>query len=607
MSNGFADSNRASLRYIAEDPNAWGVTPANGSPREMRITGSELKASKDTVQSNELRSDRMIPSIVEVGAKAEGDVNVEFSAGALDDFLAAFVYGLWSRPMGQDKFAGVGVSFLDNDTVAIAGGDFSHYFTVGRRVKTEGFRSFANNRYWQIATIVYNAAQQRTELSFTDTTAVAEAGSVFTKLVDANDVIVANSTAIRAGTAGAASIDSNGTNAFAAAVAAGQLKVGQKIFIEGATGAGSVDFTAGLPAASDTLTVGDGVKVLQLQFGGSVPNGVVDVEIGADATETGDNLAKAIMVAYLNGRIDAAAENVAGVVTVKQLTGAGGALAAGVKTGTHTVTDFTGGAALRGVYTVTAVADDSIGILPAPPTVAAGSPITVKGSMLRNPSKVQDFVRQSFSIETSFEDIGQHFLGSGLRVGSFELNVASGEIVNGKVGFMGSKAVRNATSKLRNAPYKPKKTTEYDVMNATANVGSLTLNGQALATALKDISLTGDASLREQRAVGSKYARGIGVGRFDLKGKFTAYFEDGEMFDRFIEHQTVSLGFNFRDVEGNHYEVTLPAIKLTSDPVSPGKIDEDVMEEIEWMAQRDSATECMIQFDRFSSVKAPTA
>lgn len=52
-----AESNRAVLRYLAEDPACWSVTPTSGKPREFRITSSSLAASKETKVSAEIRAD----------------------------------------------------------------------------------------------------------------------------------------------------------------------------------------------------------------------------------------------------------------------------------------------------------------------------------------------------------------------------------------------------------------------------------------------------------------------------------------------------------------------------------------------------------------------
>lgn len=606
MAGNFADSNRASLRYLLEDANAWGVTPANGSPREMRITGSQLAYQKETVTSEELRSDRMVPNIVEVGASAEGEINFEFSAGAIDDFLAAFLYGVWSRPMTMDIFKGKHVSITDTDEITIGGDEaIPHYFTVGRVVKLEGWTKAANNTYATIATVA--TAGTNTVITVTGAVLSAEVGNDYSAVLDANDVLLISDD-IRFGTAGAAAIDSNGANAFATAVAAGQIVVGQKLHIDGlGREAGTVTFT-GAPAAGTRLIVSDGEKRKGFQFGGVILPGYIEVAAGADATAAATNLAAAIMTETVRGNLKIKATNALGVLTLQNLADeVGGQIVEEEDSGNVVaVVTFAGGDdSLRGVVTVTSVADDVIGISPAPATNAnAGSAkIVVKGSMIRNPSKVQDFVRQSFTVETSYEDVDRHFVATGLRVGQFELNVNSGEISTGTIQMMGRAMERRLdnTSLLRNAPYTPKLAPTHEIMNATSNVGELSLDGRSDLAFIQSITLSGDASLREQRAVGHKYAVGIGVGRFQLTGSFSAYFETGELFDKFVNHDTIKLSFFYKDLGSNRYDFTIPAIKLTADPVAPEGIDQDVIENIEWEAQRDPATACMMQVDRFSS------
>lgn len=607
----FADSNRASMRMLAEDPNGWGIVPASGSPRELRIKTSKLAPKKETKMSDELRSDRMVPNIIEVGASADGDIEFEFSAGAMDDMLAAFVYGLWSRPMTMDRFVGKSVSITANNTISIAGGDYTRYFAVGRRVKTEGFVDLANNTYHQIASVTFVGGSNRTDIVVGGTALVAETGSDYTRVIDANDVLVMKNTTLRFGTGGAASIDSNGGNAFAALRAAGQILIGQKIHVDGlGFDTGLLTFT-GQPAAAKTVAIFDGEKRVVFQFGGVLIAGNVNVTVGADTDATAANLVSAITAEYVKGNINVKAVAAASAVTITNLE-TSGALTVVLSDATFaTIATTPGDASLRGVFTVTSITDDEIGVSPAPATNAnaGGAPITIKGSMLRNPAKTTDFVRQSFVFETSFEDVNQHFVASGLRVGGFDLNISAGNIVDGTITLMGRAMERRVdqTSLLRSAAYTPLDATVNEVMNATVNVGDLSKDGVPLSTGIQSIKIKGDASLREQKAVGNKYAVGIGVGRFKLTGSFTAYFETGELFDDFISHKTVSLSWFFEDIDGSRYDFTLPAIKLTSDPISPKGIDQDVIEEIDWEAQRDPATNCMVQFDRFSSVKAPTA
>lgn len=597
----FADSNRASIRYIPESISAWGETPATGRSRLMRFTSSTLTGTKETTVSEELRADRMVSSVPEVQAGSEGEINFELSAGSQDDFLQAFLLGFWTRPMTFDYFKGLNVSWSANNTIRITGGDYTGYFDVGRRIKTEGFKTATNNGYFQIASA--SVVGLNTEIVVTTTTSVIEAASSSTKVLDANDVIVMNNNALRLGTAGASTIDSNGGNAFASAIAAGQIVFGQKLFIDLPVSTVTFDsytvtFT-GPGANGDTIIVNDGKNIKTFEAG-------KDYTTGATLADTAGNFAAAVQAARASGDLEVKASVAAGVVTVFVLTNsAASAIVDSVDANTEIAVGAKAAATAptaRGFYTVIALADDVLTVSPQIPTVATPGVVSIKGSMLRNPGDVADITPQSFTLQQSFNDVDKHFIQDGMRVGTYSLDVSTGAIVTGSMAFQGKETNVLATDKLGLAPYVALETTATEVMNATTNVGNLTKNGVVLSTAVQSITLEGDASLRNQNAVGSKYARGIGTGRFNLTGTITAYFETLELYNHFLDHDTISIGFDFNDLDGNVYFYTIPALKLTSDPISPTGIDEDVMEELEFSALRDPQTACMLQIDRFSSV-----
>lgn len=607
----FADSNRDSIRLIQENNLTWGTTPASGATREIRITSHSLAAAKETVTSDELRADRMVSSVVEVSASTSGDINYEFSAGSHDILMQAFVLGLWSRPMEFDFFKGVGVAWTANNVISIAGGDFRDYFVVGRRLKTSGFLNPLNNKYVQVASLAFSGGA--TQVTVSTTTAVVEAGTAFTKVQDANDVIILNNTAIRFGTSGASTIDSNGTNAFAAAIAAGNLVAGQNIYVDNASGreSGTINFTTNA-ANHDTFTVYDGVNqvVFETSSDGGATAGNQIVTLGGSGAATATNIAAAINQARVDGRLQAKATVSTATVTVTNLRRTGGTLA-DVSTNAVT-TNFSGGLASGGFFKILSVADDVLTVSPAPATDANGGTlgVTIKGSMLRNPDGTgslphQQIVAQSFSAESAYNDVNQFFVHNGLRVGSFSMDVSSGAIVTGTYSFEGKETKRQITnvSKLALSPYVALRSTGTEVMNATTNVGSIEKDGVELSSALQSIALQGDATLRQQPAVGSKFARGIGTGRFNLTGTVTAYFEAGSPFyDDFINHETSSLAFKFTDVDGNTYKYTLPAVKFSSDNIAAQGIDQDVVEPLEFVAFRDASTGTMFQIDRWSDV-----
>lgn len=590
----FADSNRADVRAIPEV--TWGTTPSSGTSRQVRYTSHDIVGSKETQVSNEIRSDRMVPSIAETGAGTGGTLNFEFSAGAQDPFMESYLGGTWTRPMTMDEWTG-NVSFTGTAAITIAGGDYTLYFTTGRRLKTENFVNPANNNYWTISSVAFTGGN--TVITTSETTGVIEASNLRARLCDANDVIILRSTAIRAGTSGASAFDSNSTNAFASAISAGQIVVGQKLFVEhsAAYETGTVVFT-GTGATGDTVTITDGVNSIAF-IGGT------NFTIGASASATATNLAAAINAARAAGTLNCAATVSTGTVTVRNLNVSGGTITETVDAGAaFSVTNFTGAqAGVRGVFTVTAATSDVITVTPAPPTVASGT-VTIKGSMLRNPSDPTAIVNRSWTLETHFTDIARQFASDGLRVGQFSMNFQAGEIVTGSVQMTGREHKKVATRRLALSPYTALAAPTAEVTNATSNVAQITKNGVALATAVQTLSFQGEAGLREQKAVGSKFNRGIGLGRLSITGSLNAYFEDTTMYDHFKAHDTVSLGWTTVDLDSNRYDFTLPAVKITSDNIVPSGIDQDVMEEMEFSVQRDPLLNCEMQIDRFSSVAA---
>lgn len=613
MVNIFADSNRARMRYIKESDSQWGETPATGVTRELRYTGSTLNAQKDTAVSEEIRADRMVPSYIETGAHSSGEINIEFSAGSHDDFMEGFAYGAWTRPMTFDFAKGSGVSWGATSKVYISGVDLSNYFTSGRRIRVSGFVNPTNNDYFQISAITYNSGADRTEITVTTTVGVIEAGSAYTQIADANDVIVLKSTAIRSGTSGAATFDSNGGNAFASAIAAGQIGAGQRLYVDGlGYEVGTVTVIApgtALVAAGATLTIDDGVNdPTTLQFGGSpVPGNVMVVASATDETVTAANITAAINGLRPSGVLNVRAKVAAGVVTLTNLNATGGSITkAGDTNSAFTVVNFAGGVASEhGFFTIISATDDVLTVNPAPATNAnSGSlPVTIKGSMLRNPSNANDIVPHSFSFETGFEDVGEYFTADGQRIGTWALNISAGAILTGSFGLQGRAMARATSTALGDSgSYTVLDTTATPVANATVNVGTIYKNGTPLSTALKTISFSGNNNLRDQMAVGSKFAVGIGAGRIEFTGNVEAYFSDGDLWENFINHDFVSLNFGMTDVSSNHYEFTFPNVCFSTDAVNPAGGNQDVMENMQWMAMRDAATNCMFQVDRFSCI-----
>lgn len=82
-----SDSNLASLAYIAET--TLGTTPATPELTALRFTGEDLGTNKETVASQEVRSDRQVPDLAKVGLNPSGSIDFELSYEPFKPFIAS--------------------------------------------------------------------------------------------------------------------------------------------------------------------------------------------------------------------------------------------------------------------------------------------------------------------------------------------------------------------------------------------------------------------------------------------------------------------------------------------------------------------------------------
>lgn len=589
-----AESNRAQLLYLSEV--TWGTTPGSGTVKTMRMLNSGIAVSKDTKMSDEIRADRMVPAIVETAASTSGDVKFEVAAGSFDDFMQAFLLGAWSKTMNWFQVKGTSVTITGANTITLVGADWTDWLADNQWLKLEGFLTAGNNIYVSV-----NGAPSFGSGNTTitvDQTLSAEAGSAYTYIFDANDVhSIATTVTFTSGN----TVDGGGANAY------GSLKVGQRVWIEGlGKETGTIQAAVTDPAEGDTIIVSDGVDSITFEIrtdASLITSGNVHVALSGTPNTLAASISAAIMDQFRKKNFMISCTVTTDTVTLTNHRRTGGSIASA--SGGITETNFSGGSATKGgFYTVASLIDnDTFTTVETLSTDAnAGTlKVIVKGSHVRNPGVVGDITKQSFSMETGFTDVGKYFDHDGLRVGSFDFNVQTGEILNMAFSFKGRETTAEAATVLGGAGYTVLPTTATEPLNATSNVGTIYKDGTALDLAVMSIKMQGDANLREQRAVGEKFPAGIGYGRFSLKGTIEMYFEDFTMFNAFLDHDTVALEFDVSDVDNQTYWFKIPAMKIASDPISPPGIDKDVMEPMEFMAFRDATLQTMFMVTRFSS------
>jgi hypothetical protein len=90
----FAQGSRHGIAYVAET--VYGVTPTTPTMKELRNNSGGLVITKDTFQSQEIRSDRQISDFRHGTRQGAGNIDFELSYGAFDDFLESALQGVWA-------------------------------------------------------------------------------------------------------------------------------------------------------------------------------------------------------------------------------------------------------------------------------------------------------------------------------------------------------------------------------------------------------------------------------------------------------------------------------------------------------------------------------
>lgn len=137
----------AQLNYVTES--VWGTTPGTPSMLKVRFTSESIAGSMESIQSQEIRGDRQVPSVSRGAIDVRGAFNYEFSYGAFDDFLAAALFGAWdttTKTATSETFQFVAGTKKIEDVDAGLGD-----FEAGDRIRVAG--SASNDGYYTVATV----------------------------------------------------------------------------------------------------------------------------------------------------------------------------------------------------------------------------------------------------------------------------------------------------------------------------------------------------------------------------------------------------------------------------------------------------------------------
>ena len=216
-----------------------------------------------------------------------------------------------------------------------------------------------------------------------------------------------------------------------------------------------------------------------------------------------------------------------------------------------------------------------------------------------------DYVRNgtnliSSTIERQYQQQPSYEYLSGMCIDKDSITVSAQKIVTRQISFIGRTGTIAATRFTGATDALP---TNYQVVNASANVGRIAVNGSNIASGnfVMEATLNINNNLRPLEAVGTIGAIGIGNGEFTLTGTLNTYFADLTYYNLLLNNTATSFDFRVGRADGNKETLLfdLPRIKFSAGaPSVPGK-NQNVMLPLSYQGLRDPVLGYTLQTTRW--------
>lgn len=165
-----------------------------------------------------------------------------------------------------------------------------------------------------------------------------------------------------------------------------------------------------------------------------------------------------------------------------------------------------------------------------------------------------------FSIEDYAADVDQARLFTGCTVSSLALSIAPNQMVTSTFTMVGKDMTIGATEKTQDDPTGNAPFDAYSGAVAIGNVGASSASG-----VVTGIDFTLNNSFAPTFVVGDDSAPALEVGRAEIEGTLTAYFEDSALITRFLNETETELSVSVDDPTGsNEYTFLFPRVKINS-------------------------------------------
>lgn len=163
-----------------------------------------------------------------------------------------------------------------------------------------------------------------------------------------------------------------------------------------------------------------------------------------------------------------------------------------------------------------------------------------------------------FSIEDSAADISQYRLFTGMAVSSMAISIAPNQMVTATFSMVGKNATVSGTGKTVDAASSNQ---PFDAYSGDISIGNV--GGATTVANVTSVEFTVDNSLAPTFVVGEDTTPQLEYGMATVEGTLTAYFEDADLMNRFLNETETEMTVSVDDpTGGNAYTFEFPRIKV---------------------------------------------
>lgn len=231
-----------------------------------------------------------------------------------------------------------------------------------------------------------------------------------------------------------------------------------------------------------------------------------------------------------------------------------------------TVSGFTGAVANNSTWLISSVAAGKLIVTNTDGTPAAliaddaaGESVTIAttATVLKAGT-----TRRSFSVLRHFTDIADedepYLLFNGVELNTLSLSVSPNGIIGATFGVLGREGVAPDDAAPSGSTFAEPATNEPMDAFSGALFSGVTELGE-----VTELSLTLENGLAVRNVVGSQFTIRPEVGRSNLTGSATVYFENSDFLKKFINETETALSLEIPDSDGNSYTFAIPRFKFT--------------------------------------------